>query len=95
MKSQACAYKGDVDGAVEHVRNVVSDVRNLDLGKMQVIEKLVLTGHLPGERTVTKISSSPHSCGKPEKTDRVMPSIGTRFLCHRGRERSFVDRAED
>jgi len=90
--------EGDVDRAVEHVRNVVSDVRNLDPGKdAEIIEKLVLT------RTLTRKSDSyknkqPHLtvAENLKKRTGVMPSIGTRipFVIVAGKG-LFVDRAED
>lgn len=90
--------EGEVDQAVEHVRNVVSNVRNLDPGKdTEIIEKLILT------RTLTrKIESyknkQPHLtvAENLKKRTGIMPSIGTRipFVIVAGRG-LFVDRAED
>ncbi|WP_048170273.1 DNA-directed DNA polymerase [Methanosarcina siciliae] len=90
--------EGDVDQAVEHVRNVVSNVKNLDPGKdAGIIEKLILT------RTLTRKADSyknkqPHLtvAENLKKRTGVMPSIGTRipFVITAGRG-LFVDRAED
>lgn len=90
--------EGAVDRAVEHVRQVVSDVRNLDPGKdAGIIEKLVLT------RTLTRKTDSyknrqPHLtvAENLKKRTGVMPSIGTRipFVIVAGKG-LFVDRAED
>ena len=90
--------KGDVDGAVEHVRNVVSDVRNLDPGKdAGIIEKLVLTRTLT-RRTDSYKNKQPHLtvAENLKKRTGVMPSIGTRipFVIVAGKG-LFVDRAED
>lgn len=90
--------KGDVDQAVEHVRQIVSKVRNLDPAKdSDIIESLVLT------RTLTrKIESyknkQPHLtvAENLKKRTGVVPSIGTRipFVITAGKG-LFVDRAED
>lgn len=93
--------KGDVDGgAVEHVRNVVSDVRNLDPGGKDagIIEKLVLTRTLT-RRTDSYKNKQPHLTvaeNLKKRTGGVMPSIGTRipFVIVAGKG-LFVDRAED
>jgi len=90
--------KGDVEQAVEHVRQIVSKVRNLDPAKdSEIVESLVLT------RTLTrKIESyknkQPHLtvAENLKKRTGVVPSIGTRipFVITAGKG-LFVDRAED
>jgi DNA polymerase, archaea type len=90
--------EGDVDQAVEHVRNVISNIRNLDPKKdSEIIESLVLT------RTLTRKTNSyknkqPHLtvAENLKKRTGLMPSIGTRipFVIIAGRG-LFVDRAED
>jgi DNA polymerase, archaea type len=90
--------EGDVDQAVEHVRKVISNIRNLDSGKdSDIIESLVLT------RTLTRKTNSyknkqPHLtvAENLRKRTGLMPSIGTRipFVIIAGRG-LFVDRAED
>lgn len=90
--------QGDVDGAVEHVRNLVSNVRNLDPGKdVEIIEKLVLTRTLT-RKTDSYKNKQPHLtvAENLKKRTGVMPSIGTRipFVIVAGKG-LFVDRAED
>ncbi|MDI9395343.1 MAG: DNA-directed DNA polymerase [Euryarchaeota archaeon] len=90
--------EGDVDRAVEHVRNVVSNVRNLDPGKdTEIIEKLILTRTLT-RKTESYKNKQPHLtvAENLKKRTGVMPSIGTRipFVIVAGRG-LFVDRAED
>jgi DNA polymerase I len=90
--------KGDVDQAVEYVRDIVSKVRNLDPKKdSDIIESLILT------RTLTKKTESyknkqPHLTvvENLKKRTGVVPSIGTRipFVITAGKS-LFVDRAED
>jgi len=90
--------EGNVDRAVEHVRKVVNNVRNLDPAKdSEIIESLILT------RTLTRKSESyknkqPHLTVAEKLKERtgVMPSIGTRipFVITAGKG-LFVDRAED
>ncbi len=90
--------EGDVDQAVEYVRQIVSKVRNLDPAKdSEIVESLVLT------RTLTrKIESyknkQPHLtvAENLKKRTGVVPSIGTRipFVITAGKG-LFVDRAED
>jgi DNA polymerase I len=90
--------EGDVDGAVEHVRKVVSDVRNLDPRRdADIIEKLVLTRTLT-RKTESYKNKQPHLtvAENLKKRTGVMPSIGTRipFVIVAGKG-LFVDRAED
>jgi DNA polymerase I len=90
--------EGDVDQAVEYVRKVVSDVRNLDPGKdAELIEKLVLTRTLT-RKTDSYKNKQPHLtvAENLKKRTGVMPSIGTRipFVITAGKG-LFVDRAED
>lgn len=90
--------QGDVDRAVEHVRNLVSNVRNLDPGKdVEIIEKLVLTRTLT-RKTDSYKNKQPHLtvAENLKKRTGVMPSIGTRipFVIVAGKG-LFVDRAED
>jgi DNA polymerase I len=90
--------EGDVDQAVEYVRKVVSDVRNLDPGKdAELIEKLVLTRTLT-RKTESYKNKQPHLtvAENLKKRTGVMPSIGTRipFVIVAGKG-LFVDRAED
>ncbi len=90
--------EGDVDRAVEHVRKVVNDVRNLDPKKdSEIVESLMLT------RTLTRKADSyknkqPHLTVAENLKRRtgIMPSIGTRipFVIVAGKG-LFVDRAED
>lgn len=90
--------EGDVDKAVEHVKKVISDIRNLDPRKdSEIIESLVLT------RTLTRKTNSyknkqPHLTVAENLKRRtgIMPSIGTRipFVIVAGKG-LFVDRAED
>ena len=90
--------EGDVDKAVEHVRKVVSDVRNLDPGRdADIIEKLVLTRTLT-RRTDSYKNKQPHLTvvENQKKRTGIIPSIGTRipFVIVAGKG-LFVDRAED
>ncbi|KKG07624.1 DNA-directed DNA polymerase [Methanosarcina sp. 2.H.A.1B.4] len=90
--------EGDVDQAVEHVRKVVNDVRNLDPGKdAELIEKLVLTRTLT-RKTESYKNKQPHLTvvENLRKRTGVMPSIGTRipFVIIAGKG-LFVERAED
>jgi len=90
--------EGDVDGAVEHVRKVVSDVRNLDPRKdSEIIESLVLTRTLT-RKTESYKNKQPHLtvAENLKKRTGVMPSIGTRipFVIIAGKG-LFVERAED
>lgn len=90
--------EGDVDRAVDHVRKVVSDVRNLDPGKdTEIVEKLVLTRTLT-RKTESYKNKQPHLtvAENLKKRTGVMPSIGTRipFVITAGKG-LFVDRAED
>ena len=89
---------GEVDLAVEHVRNVVSDVRNLDPRKdTELVENLVLTRTLTRKIDSYK-SKQPHLTvvENLKKRTGIMPSIGTRipFVITAGKG-LFVDRAED
>lgn len=95
---QLVLIEGDVDKAVEHVRNIVSDVRNLDPGKdTEIIESLVLTRTLT-RRTDSYKNKQPHLtvAENLKKRTGVMPTIGTRipFVIVAGKG-LFVDRAED
>ena len=90
--------KGDVDGAVEHVQKIVSDVRNLDPRKdAELIESLVLTRTLT-RKTDSYKNKQPHLtvAENLKKRTGVMPSIGTRipFVIVAGKG-LFVERAED
>jgi len=90
--------EGDVDRAVEHVRKVVNDVRNLDPAKdSQIIESLILTRTLTRKLESYK-NKQPHLTAAEKLKERtgVMPSIGTRipFIITAGKG-LFVDRAED
>ncbi len=90
--------KGDVDQAVEHVRQVVSEVRNLDPAKdSQMIESLILTRTLT-RRTDSYKNKQPHLTVAEKIKERTgaAPSIGTRipFVITAGKG-LFVDRAED
>ncbi len=90
--------EGDVDRAVEHVRKVVNDVRNLDPAKdSQIIESLILTRTLTRKLESYK-NKQPHLTVAEKLKERtgVMPSIGTRipFIITAGKG-LFVDRAED
>jgi DNA polymerase, archaea type len=90
--------EGDVDGAVEHVKNVISDVRNLDPRKdSEIIESLVLTRTLT-RKTDSYKNKQPHLTVAENLKRRtgIMPSIGTRipFVIVAGKG-LFVDRAED
>lgn len=90
--------EGDVDRAVEHVRKIVSDVRNLDPRKdSEIIESLVLTRTLT-RKTDSYKNKQPHLtvAENLKKRTGVMPSIGTRipFVIIAGKG-LFVDRAED
>jgi len=90
--------EGDIDQAVEHVRQVVSSVRNLDPRKdTELVEDLVLT------RTFTRKiesykSKQPHLTVVEKIKERtgIMTPIGTRipFVIVAGRG-LFVNRAED
>lgn len=90
--------EGDVESAVDHVRKVISNIRNLDPRRdSKIIESLVLT------RTLTRKTNSyknkqPHLtvAENLKKRTGVMPSIGTRipFVIIAGKG-LFVDRAED
>ena len=89
---------GDVDGAVEHVRKVVSEIRNLDPRRdSKTIELLVLTKTLTRKKDSYK-NKQPHLTVAENLKRRtgIMPSIGTRipFVIIAGRG-LFVDRAED
>ena len=89
---------GDVDGAVEHVRKVVSEIRNLDpRGDSKTVEFLVLTRKLTRKKDSYK-NKQPHLTVAENLKRRtgIMPSIGTRipFVIIAGRG-LFVDRAED
>ena len=90
--------EGDVDKAVEHVRKVVSDVRNLDPEKdAEIIESLVLTRTLT-RKTDSYKNKQPHLtvAENLKKRTGIIPSIGTRipFVIVAGKG-LFVDRAED
>ncbi len=90
--------KGDVDGAVEHVQKIVSDVRNLDPRKdAELIESLVLTRTLT-RKTDSYKNKQPHLtvAENLKKRTGIMPSIGTRipFVIVAGKG-LFVERAED
>ena len=90
--------EGDVDRAVEHVRKVVNDVRNLDPGRdAELIEKLVLTRTLT-RKTDSYKNKQPHLTVVENLRTRtgVTPSIGTRipFVIIAGKG-LFVERAED
>lgn len=90
--------KGDVDQAVEHVRSIVSKVRNLDPAKdSEIIESLVLTRTLT-RKTESYKNKQPHLTVVEKLKERtgVVPSIGTRipFVITAGKG-LFVDRAED
>lgn len=90
--------EGDVDRAIEHVKKVISNIRNLDPRKdSEIMESLVLT------RTLTRKTNSyknkqPHLTVAENLKRRtgVMPSIGTRipFVIVAGKG-LFVNRAED
>jgi DNA polymerase I len=89
---------GEVNLAVEHVRKVVSDVRNLDPQKdPELVENLVLTRTLTRKIDSYK-SKQPHLTvvENIKKRTGVMASIGTRipFVITAGKG-LFVDRAED
>ena len=90
--------EGDVDKAVEYVRNVVNNVRNIDSGNdSEILEKLVLTRTLT-RKSETYKNKQPHLtvAEKIKKRTGVMPSIGTRvpfvIVAEKG---LFVERAED
>ena len=90
--------EGNVDLAVEHVRNVVSKVRNLDPAKdSELIESLVLTRTLT-RKTESYKNKQPHLTvvEKLKARTGIVPSIGTRipFVIIAGKG-LFVDRAED
>lgn len=90
--------EGDVDQAVEYVRDVVSKVRNLDPAKdSEIIESLVLTRTLT-RKTESYKNKQPHLTvvENLKKRTGVVPSIGTRipFVITAGKG-LFVDRAED
>ena len=90
--------EGDVDKAVEYVRKVVNDVRNIDPGSgSEILEKLVLTRTLT-RKSETYKNKQPHLtvAEKIKKRTGVMPSIGTRvpFVILAGKG-LFVERAED
>jgi DNA polymerase I len=90
--------EGDVERAVEHVRKVVSDVRNLDPKKdSEIVESLVLTRTLT-RKTDSYKNKQPHLTVAENLKRRtgIMPSIGTRipFVIVAGKG-LFVDRAED
>lgn len=90
--------EGNVDRAVEHVRKVVSDVRNLDPRKdTEIVEKLILTRTLT-RKTDSYKNKQPHLtvAENLKKRTGVMPTIGTRipFVIVAGKG-LFVDRAED
>jgi DNA polymerase I len=90
--------EGDVDQAVEHVRKVVSDIRNLDPGKdSEIIEHLMLTRTLT-RKTDSYKNKQPHLTVAENLKRRtgIMPSIGTRipFVITAGKG-LFVERAED
>jgi DNA polymerase I len=89
---------GDVDRAVEHVKKVVSDIRNLDPRKdSEIIESLVLTRTLT-RKTDSYKNKQPHLTVAENLKRRtgIMPSIGTRipFVIVAGKG-LFVERAED
>ena len=89
---------GDVDRAVEHVRKVVSEIRNLDPRRdSKTIEYLVLTRTLTRKKDSYK-NKQPHLTVAENLMRRtgIMPSIGTRipFVIIAGKG-LFVDRAED
>ena len=89
---------GDVDRAVENVRKVVSEIRNLDPRRdSKIIESLVLTRKLTRKKESYK-NKQPHLtvAENLKKRTGIMPSIGTRipFVITAGRG-LFVDRAED
>ena len=90
--------EGDVDRAVEHVKKVISDVRNLDLRRdSEIIESLVLTRTLT-RKTDSYKNKQPHLTVAENLKRRtgVMPSIGTRIpFVIVGGKGLFVDRAED
>jgi DNA polymerase I len=90
--------EGNVDRAVEHVREVVSKVRNLDPAKdSEIIESLVLTRTLT-RKTESYKNKQPHLTVVEKLKERTgaIPSIGTRipFVIIAGKG-LFVDRAED
>ncbi len=90
--------EGNVELAIEHVRNVVNKVRNLDPAKdPELIESLVLTRTLT-RRTDSYKNKQPHLTVVEKLKERtgVVPSIGTRipFVITAGKG-LFVDRAED
>jgi len=90
--------EGNVDQAVEHVRKVVSEVRNLDPARdSEIVESLVLTRTLT-RRTESYKNKQPHLTVVEKLKERtgVVPSIGTRipFVITAGKG-LFVDRAED
>ena len=90
--------EGDVDRAVEHVREVVSDVRNLDPAKdSEIIESLILTRTLT-RKTDSYKNKQPHLTVVEKIKERTgsVSSIGTRipFVITAGKG-LFVDRAED
>ena len=90
--------EGDVDRAVEHVKKVISDIRDLDPRRdSEIIESLVLTRTLT-RKTDSYKNKQPHLTVAKNLKRRtgVMPSIGTRipFVIVAGKG-LFVDRAED
>jgi len=90
--------EGDVEQAVNYVREVVSKVRNLDPAKdSDIIESLVLTRTLT-RKTESYKNKQPHLTvvENLKKRTGVVPSIGTRipFVIIAGKG-LFVDRAED
>lgn len=90
--------EGDVDRAVEHVKKVISDIRDLDPRRdSEIIESLVLTRTLT-RKTDSYKNKQPHLTVAENLKRRtgVMPSIGTRipFVIVAGKG-LFVDRAED
>lgn len=90
--------EGDIDGAVEHVRQVVNSVRNLDPTKdTELVEDLILTRTFSRKIESYK-SKQPHLTVVKKIKERtgIMTPIGTRipFVIVAGRG-LFVTRAED
>ncbi|WP_094229042.1 DNA-directed DNA polymerase [Methanolobus psychrotolerans] len=90
--------EGNVDGAVQHVRNVVDGVRNIDVRKdSEIIEDLTMTRMFSKKATSYK-NKQPHLtvAEKIERRTGSLPPVGERipFVIVAGKD-MFVNRAED
>jgi DNA polymerase I len=89
--------KGDVDGAVEHVREVVDRIRNIDVQKDDIIDDLIMTRQFSKKMSRYK-NKQPHLTvvEKIERRTGSPPPIGDRipFVIIAGKD-LFVNRAED